>query len=43
VKDTDAVWAARDSWVWREKPLFSNELVRVLGCRNSATHSAVLR
>jgi hypothetical protein len=43
VKDTDAVWAVRDSWVWREEPLFSNALVRVFGCRNSSTHSAVLR
>jgi hypothetical protein len=43
VKDTDAVWGVRDSWVWREKPVFSNAQVRVFGCRNSATHSAKLR
>jgi hypothetical protein len=39
-KDSDAVWGVHDSWVWREKPLYSNALVRVFGCRNAATHSA---
>jgi hypothetical protein len=35
VKDTDFVWSVQDSWVWREKPLFANRMVRVFGCRNS--------
>jgi hypothetical protein len=34
-KDTDFVWSVQDSWVWREKPLYANRLVRVFGCRNS--------
>jgi hypothetical protein len=33
-KDTDFVWSVKDSWVWREKPLYANRLVRVFGCRN---------
>ena len=32
-KDTDFVWSMRDSWVWREKPLYANRMVRVFGCR----------
>jgi hypothetical protein len=31
-KDTDAVWADGESWVWREKPLFANRYVRLFGC-----------
>jgi hypothetical protein len=42
-KDTDSVWAMRDSWVWREKPLFSNARVRVFGCRNATGRSASVR
>lgn len=38
-KDTDPVWAMGDSWVWREKPLFSNARVRVFGCRNTMARS----
>jgi hypothetical protein len=34
-KDTDFVWSARDSWVWREEPLYANRRVRVFSCRNS--------
>jgi hypothetical protein len=38
-KDTDFVWSVRDSWVWREKPLYANRLVRVFGCRNATGQS----
>jgi hypothetical protein len=31
-QDTDAVWDDRESWVWREKPLFANRYVRLFGC-----------
>jgi hypothetical protein len=31
-KDTDWVWSVKDSWVWRETPLYSNARVRVFGC-----------
>jgi len=40
-KDTDFVWSVQDSWVWREKPLYANRMVRVFGCRNSAVRSAI--
>jgi hypothetical protein len=40
VKDTDFVWSVHDSWVWREKPLYANRMVRVFGCRNRAARSA---
>jgi hypothetical protein len=40
-KDTDYVWSVEDSWVWREKPLYANRLVRVFGCRDSAERSAI--
>ena len=41
-KDADSVWSMPDSWVWREKPLFSNQQVRVFGCRSALARSAVL-
>jgi hypothetical protein len=41
VKDTDFVWWVQDSWVWREKPLYANRLVRVFGCRNATGQSAI--
>jgi hypothetical protein len=41
VKDTDFVWSVQDSWVWREKPLYANPMVRVFGCRNSTSQYAV--
>ena len=31
-KDTDPVWADRQSWVWTEKPLFANRYLRLFGC-----------
>jgi len=31
-KDTDAVWADRRSWVWREPPMFANAYVRLFSC-----------
>jgi hypothetical protein len=40
VKDTDFVWSVQDSWVWREKPLYANRLVRVFECRNSINQAA---
>jgi hypothetical protein len=32
VKDIDAIWQIRDSWVWRDQPAFSNARVRVFDC-----------
>jgi hypothetical protein len=40
VKDTDFVWSVQNSWVWREKPLYANRMVRVFACRYPAIHSA---
>jgi hypothetical protein len=40
-KDTDFVWSVQDSWVWREKPLYANRLVRVFECRNPAERIAL--
>jgi len=31
-KDTDSVWKARDSWVWRDKPAFANDYIRLFAC-----------
>jgi hypothetical protein len=33
VKDTDAAWRERSSWVWTGRPVFQNEFVRVFACR----------
>jgi hypothetical protein len=38
-KDTDPVWRDRQSWVWREKPIFHSEFVRLFTCRQ--THASV--
>ncbi len=35
-KDTDAVWRDRNSWVWTERPAFSNSYMRVFRCRKAA-------
>jgi len=32
VKDTDSIWADRDSWVWRQRPLLANQHGRVFLC-----------
>lgn len=32
-KDTDAVWRDRQSWVWRDQPVFANNYVRLFSCR----------
>jgi hypothetical protein len=32
VKDTDKVWADRNSWVWRKKPHLANDYARVFLC-----------
>src|SRR5262249_55470163 len=32
VKDTDAVWRDRQSWVWKERPAYSNAYVRIYRC-----------
>jgi hypothetical protein len=42
-KDTDSVWKARDSWVWREKPVFANDYIRVFACDNGAMKTAAAR
>jgi hypothetical protein len=31
-KDTDGVWSDRESWVWRERPVYANEYVRMFRC-----------
>jgi hypothetical protein len=33
VRDTDPVWQDRNSWVWRLKPIFANDVTRVFDCR----------
>ena len=33
-KDTDAAWADRDGWVWKERPVFANRCFRVFRCVN---------
>jgi hypothetical protein len=42
-KDTDSVWKAQDSWVWREKPVFANDFIRVFACGNAAMKTAAAR
>jgi hypothetical protein len=42
-KDTDSVWKTRDSWVWREKPVFANEYIRLFGCGNKVMKTAAAR
>jgi hypothetical protein len=32
-RDLDAAWANRQSWVWKETPLFANSYYRLFGCR----------
>jgi hypothetical protein len=32
VKDTDPIWSMRDSWVFRELPVFANDSSRVFSC-----------
>jgi hypothetical protein len=32
-KDYDPPWANRESWVWRARPVFANEYVRMFSCR----------
>jgi hypothetical protein len=34
-KDTDPVWRNRDSWVWREKPAFQSDYIRLFNCRKT--------
>jgi hypothetical protein len=29
VRDTDSLWAAKDSWIWRGTPVFDNDYVKV--------------
>jgi hypothetical protein len=33
VKDIDPPWANRESWVWREQPVFANRYLRMFSCR----------
>jgi hypothetical protein len=33
VRDTDPVWHDPNSWVWRLKPVFANDVTRVFDCR----------
>lgn len=36
VRDTDAVWSDRQSWVWAERPIFANRYYRLFGCGTTA-------
>jgi hypothetical protein len=39
-QDTDSVWSDRTSWVWKEQPIYSNNYLRLFGCRvNSANRN----
>jgi hypothetical protein len=38
-KDTDTVWANRNSWVWTERPLYANAYVRLFACKSEALNS----
>jgi hypothetical protein len=40
VKDTDAVWSNRKSWVWAERPEYSNSYMRVFSCGVSRVAAA---
>ena len=31
-KDTDPVWKDRSSWIWKARPLLSNDFIRVIQC-----------
>jgi hypothetical protein len=31
-KDTDSAWSDRQSWVWRGKPMYGNQFVRLFPC-----------
>jgi hypothetical protein len=31
-KDTDPVWRNKSSWIWKTRPLLSNDFVRVIQC-----------
>jgi hypothetical protein len=42
-KDTDAAWANHDDWVWKERPLFRNDYVRIFGCRNGPVRRLLAR
>jgi hypothetical protein len=33
VRDTDPIWHDPNSWVWRLKPVFANDVTRVFDCR----------
>lgn len=33
-KDTDHVWTDRQSWVWKERPLYRNRYIRLFSCAN---------
>jgi hypothetical protein len=32
VKDTDPVWANRESWVWQRPPIVANRFMRAISC-----------
>jgi hypothetical protein len=32
VKDTDPIWKNPEGWVWKDKPLFGNNVARVMAC-----------
>ncbi len=35
-QDTDAVWKDKSSWIWKMRPLLSNDFVRVIKCGDGA-------
>jgi hypothetical protein len=40
VRDLDLVWRNKESWVWRDAPVYSNEFLRVFACHPDAGSSA---
>jgi hypothetical protein len=35
-KDTDSAWSDRESWVWKERPIYANQFVRAFACRRTS-------
>ena len=39
VKDTDKVWADKNSWVWKKQPVLANDYARAFLCGRGANHN----
>ncbi|MBV9224683.1 MAG: hypothetical protein JOY85_11670 [Acidobacteriaceae bacterium] len=42
VKAQDPVWAKRNSWIWRDPPVYQNQMTRIYACSERATLSTGL-